>query len=340
MFALQAQDYPGAKWSIALRVPGATEQTIEEAIAARTIVRSWPMRGTLHFLAAEDLRWILALTTDRLVAGARTRRASLGLDEKTLERARALAIARLSGNRALGRDELLAEFDRGGVSTEAQRGYHLLWHLSQTGTLCFGPAQGKQQSFVLLDEWVPSPRRLERDESLGELARRYFVSHGPATLKDFSAWTKLTARDSKTGLALARPHLTSLVVDGVEHWMASDAEETAARVASVSPSSVVLLPGFDEYVLGYTDRSAALPEEHRQKIVPGNNGMFMPTIVVGGRIVGTWRRTVKTREVVVEAIPFEKTWSAADAAGFERAAQGYAEHLGLRLRLADGDHPR
>jgi hypothetical protein len=328
MFALQAQDYPGAKWSIALRVPGATDEVVEAALAARTIVRSWPMRGTLHILAAEDLHWILALTTPRLVAGARARRAALDLDERTLESARGLVHGLLGGGRVLGRDALLAAIEEGGVSTAGQRGYHILWHLSQTGTLCFGPAQGKQQSFVLLDEWVPRPRRLERDESLGELARRYFTSHGPATLKDLAWWTKLTARDVKTGLALAQPDLAELVVDGVSYWMARDAEEIAARVADEARASVRLLPGFDEYILGYQDRSAVLPREYQERIVPGGNGMFLPTVVVGGQIVGTWRRNVKKREVVVETEPFDGPLGAAATRGVSQAAEAYAAHLG------------
>ena len=141
---------------------------------------------------------------------------------------------------------------------------------------------------MLLPEWVPSPRRLERDEALGEWALRFFRSHGPATSKDFTRWTGLTAADVRTAVAVARPHLQSLVVDGVEHLLdpatpeALDAHRARAR-------GVVLLPGFDEMILGYADRTATLSREHEPRVVPGGNGVFAPTIVVDGRVVGTWR---------------------------------------------------
>jgi hypothetical protein len=333
MLAVQAQDFPGAKWSVALRTPGCTDAGVEAALAERTIVRSWPLRGTLHFCAAEDLAWMLALCAPRILAGAAARRAALDLDEATLGRAREIAVARLTGGKVLTREQLLAELDRAGVYTTGQRGYHLLWHLSQTGILCFGPPRAKEQTFVLLDEWVPRSRRLDRDEALGELARRYFESHGPATPKDLAGWAKLTAGDAKTGVALARPHLAELVVDGATHFMAADAERVLAGAAPKAGTAVVALPGFDEYVLGYQDRSAVLAPEHSERICPGANGIFMPTVVVGGQIVGTWRRVVRSREVVIEPTPFTKL-SAAARAGLGRAAEAFGKFLGLPGRVA------
>lgn len=331
MLAMQAQDFAGAKWSVGLRVPGSTDAAVEAALASGAIVRSWPMRGTLHFLAAEDLHWILALTTPRLIAGAARRRANLDLDDVTLRRAREIAIARLSGDKALTRERLLAELDRGGVSTEGQRGYHILWHLSQTGSLCFGPTAGNAQTFVLLDEWVKRPRRLDHDEALGELARRYFVSHGPATLRDFAGWTKLVARDVKTGLDLARAELAELVLDGISYFMAPDAEQVLQRGVKLASNMVVALPGFDEYLLGYQDRDAVLAPEHANLIVPGGNGIFKPTIVVDGQVVGTWRRTKRSKETVVEALPFARLPAGA-MKGFELAVQQYGRFVGAVVR--------
>ena len=139
--------------------------------------------------------------------------------------------------------------------------------------------RGNDQAVVLLDEWVPHPRRLDRDEALGEFVRRYFTSHGPATLRDFTWWTKLTVRDTTIGMALARDHLEELVVDDVSYWMAPGLPDRASR-------RVHALPGFDEFLLGYQDRSASLAAEHAPVIVPGNNGMFQSTIVIGGRVAG------------------------------------------------------
>ncbi|WP_329100407.1 winged helix DNA-binding domain-containing protein [Micromonospora sp. NBC_01699] len=301
--AVQAQDFPGALTSVALRTAGGSRQLVEAALDRGEIVRSWPMRGTLHLVAAEDLPWILALTTPRMVARAVGRQAQLGLDPATLERARELAVGALAGGRRLGRDELLGEWNAAGVVTGGQRGYHLIWYLAQTGTLCFGPVRDREQLIVLTDEWITRPRRPEREEALGELTLRYFRSHGPATVKDFTRWTNLVAADVRAGLALARPALDRIEVDGLEYLMDPGTPERLdadrARAAGV-----VLLPGFDEFILGYRDRGAVLAAEFADRIVPGNNGVFRPTVVGAGRVLGTWAYTGRGAKRTITATPF------------------------------------
>jgi hypothetical protein len=290
--AVQGQDYPGALTSIALRSPVRTRAAVEAALTDGSVVRSWPMRGTLHFVAAVDLPWLLTLTAARVVEGQALRRRQLELTDADLERARGLAVDALAGGHRLGRAELLAVWAGAGLSTAGQRGYHLIAHLAQTGTICFGPVEalaGKEQLLVLLDEWIPEPRRPERDEALRELAGRYFRGHGPATVADLARWTKLRAGDVRTAVALARPELEALTVDGVEYLMDP---ATPDRLAAVRRQArgVFLLPGFDEYLLGYGDRTAVLAPEFADRIVPGSNGIFLPTVVADGRVVATWRR--------------------------------------------------
>ena len=285
MTAMQAQDFPGAKWSVGLRAPGLTDAAVESALATAEIVRSWPMRGTLHFVAPEDLGWMLQLTAPRLIRGARLRREQLGLTESDIERARAVAREALGGGRVLSRDGIQSLWNEHGIETTGQRGYHLLWSLSQTGTLVFGPVDGKAQTFVLLDEWVTTPRRLEGDEALGEWAARYFSSHGPATVRDFAWWASLTLTEARRGVAVANPR--ELEVDDVTHYLADDLEP--------APNGTFLLPGFDEYLLGYQDRSAPITAEHFNLVVPGNNGIFQPTIVRNGEVVGLWKRPLAKR---------------------------------------------
>lgn len=328
MLALQAQDFPGVKWSVGLRQLDGTEAAVEAACDAGEIVRSWPMRGTLHLVAAEDLPWMLRLTAPRSVASAGARRAFLGIADLDVELARDIAVAALTGGGIRRREALLAAIEAGGVSTRGQRGYHLLWYLAQTGTLVLGPADGRQQTFVLLDEWVPHPRRLEHDEALGELARRYFASHGPATAKDLARWSGLSLGEVRKGIDVAGSSLESLELDGISYYLAPDTLDADPGAAPVR-----LLPGFDEYVLGYQDRTAVLPPEHSQAIVPGGNGMFKPTILVDGAVVGTWRRTIKAREIVVDAAPFapltRPVW-----AGLRTAVEGYGAFLGRPIRLS------
>jgi hypothetical protein len=328
LLALQGQDFPGAKWSIGLRQARATEAVVEAACDAGEIVRSWPLRGTLHLVAGEDLGWLLALTAPRAMRATAGRRASLGITEADVEKARETAQAALTGRRVLMRDALIAAFEAAGVSTVGQRGYHVLWYLAQTGTLVLGATNGRNQTFALLDEWVPQPRRLDGDEALAELALRYFHGHGPATAADLARWSGLTVGDVRRGIAICGRRLTTLDLDGVTYILAPD---TLARPA---PSSRVhLLPGFDEYLLGYGDRSAALAPEHSDAIAPGGNGMFKPTIVVDGEVVGTWKRTARAREIVIEVAPFAHVPDTVRD-DLQKAVLAYGAFVGRPARLA------
>jgi hypothetical protein len=335
MLAMQAQDFGSARWSLGLRARGATEARVLRSFREGHIVRSWPLRGTLHVTAAEDVGWLLELGRVKILAATARRRAALDLDAKTLERARSIAVAALSGGKELGREALLAELTRRGVPAKGPHGYHILFNLSLTGTLLLGPSLGKVQTYVLLDEWVKRPRRLEREEALGELSLRYFVSHGPATPLDLSRWAKLTMGEVRTGLALARASLSERSIDGVTYFMAADAEDRLAGIESAAKGSWLLLPGFDEYVLGYADRSSVLAKEHSDRVVPGGNGVFLPTVVSSGNIVGTWRRVAKARESVVQATPFAKKWTAAATKGIARAAHAYGQFLGVPVRVGE-----
>ena len=301
--AVQAQDYPGALWTIGLRTKNATEAGIEQAIADKTVVRTWPMRGTLHLVAAEDLGWMIGLLGPRVLAGARLRRQRLGITGADVDRARGIAVGALRGGGRLRRAELLTVLADAGVDTAGQRGYHLLWYLAQTGALCLGPVDGGEQRFVLTDEWIPAPRRLDPDEAVHELADRFFRGHGPATVKDLARWAGLRVTEARAGLASARDGLARLDVDGVEHWLDP---ETPDRLAAwrAEAMGVFLLPGFDEFVLGYGDRGAVLDPAHADRIVPGGNGMFHPTVVHEGRIVGTWGFTGRGAKRAVQVTPF------------------------------------
>jgi hypothetical protein len=305
MGAMQAQHYTGLLTSAALRTEGGTREAVEAAMEAGDVVRSWPMRGTLHVVAAEDLPWMLELMTPRVIAASAKRRAQLGLDEASVERAREAAVEALSGGRRLDRAAMLEVWDKAGQATKGGPGYHLISLLSMTGTLCFGPpAASGEQALVLLEEWIPSPRRLPREEALAEIARRYFHGHGPATLEDFKRWTGLTAGDARAGIAAAGDALESLEVDGVRYLMDPATPERLGACRDEA-RGVHLLPGFDEFVLGYADRSASLAPEHFERIVPGGNGVFRPTVVAGGRIVGTWKHVGSGARTRIEAEPFE-----------------------------------
>jgi hypothetical protein len=303
LLAVQAQDYPGALTSVALRTHDRSRAGVVAALDAGLVVRSWPMRGTLHLVPAEDLGWLLAVCARRVLGGYPKRRAALGLDEADAERARELVAAALSGGGRMRRAELLATLARGGVDPSGQRGAHLLGFLAQTGTLCLGPTDGREQLFVLTGEWIRAPRQLDGDEALRELALRYFRGHGPATVADLARWAGLPLTAVRTGIALARDELDALAVDGTEHLMDP---RTPELLAEHRPDAcrLLLLPGFDEIVLGYADRSCTIAPEFADRIVPGGNGMFRATVVVGGHVAGTWKWTGTGARRRVAAEPF------------------------------------
>jgi hypothetical protein len=325
--AVQAQDYGGALWAIGLRMTGATERSIEQAITERAIVRTWPMRGTLHFVAAQDVRWMLALLTPRVIAQSAGRSRQLELDEATFARSKEVFAKALQGGKQLTRDEMLHELEQAGISTAGQRGYHLLGRSAQDGLICFGTRRGKQQTFTLLDEWVPLIGSLPRDEALAELTRRYFTGHGPAMVQDLMHWAGLTATEAKTGLAAAGKTLIQETIADRAYWMPCEAPE----INHATPS-VHLLPGFDEYLLGYRDRSAVLDPAYAHRICPGGNGMFSPTLVIDGVVAGTWKRIFKGGAVVIETTPF-RPLTPAEHNALGAAADRYGEFLGLPVVL-------
>ncbi|MEX2122466.1 MAG: winged helix DNA-binding domain-containing protein [Woeseia sp.] len=296
--AVQAQDYLGALWAIGLRLPHATEADVEQAIRAKAIVRTWPQRGTLHFVASRDVRWMLSLLTPRMIAGSSGRYRQLELSEVDFSRARDLFVQALQGGNQLTRPEMYRVLELGKIATTGQRGIHILGHLAQSGLICFGPRRGKQHTFTLLEEWLPPAGSMPRDEALAELTRRYFASHGPATLRDFAWWSGLTAQDARAGIDSTRSQLVQHVIDGTTYWF-SDASYSGKKTKAATH----LLPAFDEYTVGYKDRSAILDPQFASRLNAGG-GMLRPVSVVDARVVGTWKRSFKKNAVVVTAAPF------------------------------------
>ena len=206
---------------------------------------------------------------------------------------------RLQGGKQLTREEMQGLLEQANIATAGQRGYHILVRSAQDGLICFGVPRGKQQTFALLDEWVPPTPTLARDEALAELTRRYFASHGPATVQDLMRWAGLTTAEAKIGLAAAGKDLRQETIGERVYWMSRE-----LPTMNDEAEATFLLPGFDEYLLGYGDRSAVLDPAYAQRICPGGNGVFNPTLVIDGRVAGTWKRSFKKGAVVIELAPF------------------------------------
>lgn len=335
--AMQAQDAASAAWSLGVRLPTHTVADVHAALERREAVRTWPMRGTVHLVPARDAHWMLTVMGVRALAGAPRRREFLGLSEKTADRAVDLLADALAGGRRLSRSRCLAMLADAGVNSAGQFGYHLLWYASQRGVTCIAPNVDGEQTVVLLDEWVPDPHRPDRDEALGIIATRYFRGHGPTTRQDFAGWTGLTATDAKRGIAVAGKQLTTVRVDGVEMLLDPELLDTWTASSAVSSAvgdvdAVLALPGFDEYMLGFKDRSLMLAAEHKQAIIPGGNGVFQSTVVRGGRVIATWKRSLTRGRLVVEVRPLVPI-GASDRARVEDALERYANFVGNPLRV-------
>ncbi|BDI28413.1 hypothetical protein CCAX7_004640 [Capsulimonas corticalis] len=322
MGATQAQDYAGAKWSLGLRLPGATDADIERAIAAREIVRTTSLRGTLHFLAAADVRWILKLVAPRVIARFAGPSRAAGLTEDDFARSTAAMARALEGGRLLSRAELLRAVSDGGVSTAGGRPNYLLYWAALDGVICQGARRGKEFTFALLDEWSPGGCAFEGEQAAAELARRYFHSHGPAAVLDFAWWSGQSLTESRAALRLVQDELESVALDGITYWM-----PPAIAIDAGRDSEAHLLPGFDEHLLGYADRGAVIPDDQIKALTP-KNGIFSPLVAHGGRATGTWSRKIDRKSVAIETAPFAP-WTETQGETVLIAAEKYRAFLTL-----------
>ncbi|GAA1620347.1 winged helix DNA-binding domain-containing protein [Actinoplanes couchii] len=313
--AMQAQDLNSVLWSLGARLPGVTLPEVVAATERRDVVRTWPMRGTVHLIPSADAHWMLELAGVRALAGAAKRRETLGLSERDADRAADILGEALTGGGRLTRSECVAAIDAGGVPVTGQLGYHLLWYASQKGITAIAPNRGSEQTFVLLDEWATDRNTPSRDEGLAILAHRYFRSHGPATIKDFAGWTFLTMADARKGVAAA----------GLQQVGDMWADPEVLDAPPVTGWRA--LPGFDEYMLGYKDRSMMATPEQVAAIIPGGNGVFQSTLVRDGRVMATWKRTIGKKAVTVTVLPLAEF----DLAEASVALEPFAAYLGLPL---------
>jgi hypothetical protein len=327
MGAVQAQEYAHARWAVGSRfAPDAavTNAAIEQALAQRKVVRSWVLRGTLHLVAAADLRWLLALAAPALLTRTAAAYREAGLDEAAFRKILPAIRQCLEGGRQLTRVELFAALAPHRINTEGERAGRILYRAAQLGLICLGDARGKQATYTLLDEWLPPAPELPREDALKKLAQRYFSSHGPATLADFAWWSGLAAGEARAALEMAAPGLAHALFEGGTVWWS---RRTPAQAAGTP--AVQLLAGFDEYVLGYTDRKAVIDAAHAGRLMTPN-GLFRPALLIGGRVAGTWHATVKKGALTINTTPFAPL-PRGSAGALRLAAQHYAAFIELPL---------
>ncbi len=320
MGAVQAQDYAMAQWALGLRLGQATESLIEKSITHGEILRTHILRPTWHFVTPADIRWMLQLTAPRIHTYMRTYNRKLELDDAIFRKSLKVLEKILRDGNALNREEIALSLNSARINTESLRLNHILVYAELEGLICSGPKKGKQITYALLEERVPPVAALTKEESLYELALRYFQSHGPASLKDFTWWSGLSVTDARQAQELIGEKL---------EWVTLGSESLAFIERERHPlkknTGIILLPNYDEYLVSYADRTAMLGKGINTLSRDGNP-IFANTIIINGKVEGSWKRTVKTNSVVIHTDPFIQLTSSQEKQ-IEHASQQFRRFL-------------
>ncbi|MBL7825322.1 MAG: AlkZ family DNA glycosylase [Saprospiraceae bacterium] len=289
MGAVQAQDPNHAQTAVAIRILDGNEEQVSQALDAGLLVRTHVLRPTWHLVSARDARWMLKLSAPQIRALSRALSSQLGLDAAIFNRCNDLIAAALEGNRHMTRMELASLIEKNGLPSSGSHMVHIMFNAELDALVCNGIPKGKEQTYALMDEKIGPGLSFTHEEALAELARRYFQSHGPATLPDFTWWSGLKVGDAKKALASVAAELKEVTIEGQAYWCARDADLRIER-----HEHRILLPGFDEFLIAYKNRDAVLDPQHNRKVITVN-GIFKPIVVVDGHVVGGWEKKGKER---------------------------------------------
>lgn len=289
-----------SRWAIGVRLPGSTDSMIQSAIDNAEIIRTHLLRPTWHVVSPDDIYWLLDLSAPGIKKLMRRRLEELGLTESVLHKSKRVIEKAITKKGHLTRDELKRELENSGIQTGDNRASHIFINAELEQLICSGRARGAAQTYALLEERVPKKKTLKKDEALAELARKYFETRGPATLKDFTWWSGLSTADSKKAIEMTRDNFISETIGSQVYIF-----PPSVRKSSGNKDSLFLLPAFDEFIISYTDRSASLDSENIKKAIIAN-GIFRPVVVANGRAIATWGRTIKPGKVEIKFTYFKK----------------------------------
>ena len=303
MGALQSQDYGMSAWAIGLRLPGSTLADVEAALDEGSIIRTHVLRPTWHIISAKDIYWMLAISAEKIKALMKPMDRQLELNDKIYSKSNKIIEKALSGGEQLTRDALALALQHARINTAENRMAHLLMRAELDALICSGKRSGNTRTYALLSERVPQKKSISREEALAMLAKRYFCSHGPATVQDFSWWSGLNLTAATAAIALVKDELAGAKLANQQYWFSA-----ALTLSPTRSKSTYLLPAFDEFIVGYRDRTASLPAQHQRTVITVN-GIFYPTLLVNGQVAGTWKRTIEKGQLVVETSPFKNAGS-------------------------------
>ena len=298
MCAIQSQDFAMAKWAIGIRLKDSTEQTINETYNNGETLRTHLMRPTWHMVSPNDIYWLLELTAPRIKPLSKSRDKQLELNEEIYSKCYRILDKTLAEIESLTRKELTSLFDKYKIKTNENRLSHIMMRAELDGLVCSGPLKNNKLTYALLEKRVPDKKFLTKEESLAELAKRYFTSHGPATVQDFVWWSGLTLTDARKGLEMNKSNLISVIVESETYWFSDSYSNNTKN------QTVHLLPAFDELLISYRDRSTTIDNSINKKAI-FNNGIFRPIVVVKGQVSGIWRRLNQKNKVTIEVSLFQ-----------------------------------
>lgn len=320
MGAVQAQEYLGALWSLGMRLPSATESEVEKAMTDRTIIRTWPMRGTLHFVSPKDIRWMLKYLAVRVQSKVASVFRKEGLDRKQFTKAMKLWEKALAGGNALTREEMYDVLEKGKLSSKGIRGLLMLGVAAQEGLLCFGARKGKRPTLVLLDEWIPNKEPdLSKEEAMRRLAEIYVRSHGPVLPEDLAWWSGLNKTEATAAIKSLGDKVISERYNDKTYWL------FPAEPSVKSKSVCALLPTYDEFGIAYKDRSPIIHKTDLKQV----GGFFTSGIMHNGKITGVWRRELEKTKVAFDIKPFAP-YSAAQKKAVSATIKTYGKFVGLK----------
>jgi uncharacterized protein YcaQ len=312
ILAVQAQDPRGARLAIRARSEGLTAADVDRAFTRdRSLVVTWLNRGTLHLVRSEDYPWLLALTAPRRSSWIAMRLKQLGVSPEDAEKTVALIVSALTTEGPLGRGQLRQRVEAAGLPVEGQAFVHQVALASLRGLVVRGPMVGGQQAFVLTRDWLAEPPAVERERALAELARRYLAGHGPATDRDLAYWAGVSLTDARAGLR----SIGSELAEG-----SGGLVDLAGRSRAPELPPPRLLGPFDPLLHGWPNREPILGE-YLPRIV--NGGLFRPTVLVSGRVAGTW--SLRPHGVELELF---RGLPAGEAAGLESDGRDVVRFLG------------
>ena len=328
MCAMQAQDFNMSKWALGIRLQDSIMETINAAIDSGEIVRTHLLRPTLHLVSSDDIGWILKLTAPQIRAAVKFRDKELGLTEVVFRKSNSIIEKALRDGNHLTREELISELLKANIDVANNRASHILFRAETEGIICSGRLKEKKLTYALFHERILTTKHLDRNEALKELASRYFASRGPTTLEDFSWWSGLSLKDSKLALELAKPGLGNEIIENKTYWFASYSD-----LKHKVTNEVYLLPAFDEFIISYRDRTASLPSAVHKKAV-SSNGIFYPTIVREGHVIGTWKYFIKKDKISILTNLFDNTDISKDTC-FNNASARFAGFIHKEMELTE-----